>query len=128
MPKAKQLILSHENRPGMLAQIAQVLGDAEVNIIACLTSTSGTEGITHLVVDNTDNAKKAFARAALRCREEDVLQVELPNTPGELAKLATKLADKNINITLGYATSEKGSKKTSVVLAVSDLDKAAGIR
>ncbi len=128
MPKAKQLILSHENRPGMLAQIAQVLGDAKVNIIACLTSTSGTEGITHLVVDNTDNAKKAFARAALRCREEDVLQVELPNTPGELAKLATKLADQNINITLGYQTSTEGSGKASMVLVVSDLDKAAGIR
>ncbi len=121
MPKAKQLILSHENRPGMLAQIAQVLGDAEVNIIACLTSTSGTEGITHLVVDNTDNAKKAFARAGLRFREEDVLQVELPNTPGELAKLATKLADKNINITLGYQTSTAGSGKASMVLVVSDL-------
>ena len=128
MPKAKQLILSHENRPGMLAQIAQVLGDAEVNIIACLTSTSGTEGITHLVVDNTDNAKKAFARAGLRFREEDVLQVELPNTPGELAKLATKLADKNINITLGYQTSTAGSGKASMVLVVSDLDKAAGIK
>ncbi len=127
MPKAKQLTISHENRPGMLAQIAQVLGDAKVNILACLTTTSGSAGITHLIVDDADNARKAFARAGLRFREEDVLQIELPNTPGELAKFAGRLADKNINITLGYQTSTQSAGKASMVLAVSDLDKAAGI-
>ncbi len=128
MPKAKQLVLSHENRPGLLAQIAQVLGEAEVNILACLTTTSGSEGLTHLIVDNPDNARKVLARAGLRFREEDVLQIELPNEPGALAKFAGKLADKNINITLGYQTSTKGSRQASMVLAVSDIDKAAAIR
>jgi hypothetical protein len=128
MPKAKQITLSHENRPGLLAQIAQVLGDAKVNILACLTTTSDSEGLTHLIVDNPDSAKKALARAGLRFREEDVLQIELPNEPGALAKFASRLADKSINITLGYQTSTQGSKKASMVLAVSDLDKAAGLK
>jgi|SRR6266478_2957147 len=128
MPKATQIVLAHENRPGLLAQIAQVLGDAKVNILAFLTTTSASEGLTRLIVDNPDSAKKALARTALRFREEDVLHIELPNEPGALAKFAAKLADKNINITLGYAASERGSKKTSVVLAVSDLDKAMSIR
>jgi hypothetical protein len=128
MARAKQLTLSHENRPGMLAHIAQVLGDAKVNILACLTATSGSEGQTHLIVDNTDDAKKAFARVGLRYSEADVLEVELPNTPGALAKFAGKLADKNINITLGYQTSTQGSRKASVVLAVSNIDQAAGIK
>jgi hypothetical protein len=34
MAKARQLILSHENRLGMPARIAQALGNVEVNIIA----------------------------------------------------------------------------------------------
>jgi ACT domain len=46
MPKATQLTLSHQNRPGMLAHIAKVLGDAKVNILAYLTTTSGSEGLT----------------------------------------------------------------------------------
>jgi hypothetical protein len=128
LPKTTQLTLSHENLPGMLAHIAKVLGNAQVNILAFLTTTSGSEGLTHLIVDRLDTAKKAFASAGLVCTEADVLQLELPNTPGALAKFARKLAEEDINITLGYATSEKGSKKTSVVLAVSDLDKAAIIR
>ena len=128
MPKAKQFTVSHENLPGMLAHIAKVLGDAQVNILAFVTTTSGREGLTHLIVDRSDTANRALAGAGLAYTEADVLQLELPNVPGALAKFARKVAQEDINITLGYATSEKGSKKTSVVLAVSDLDKAAIIR
>jgi hypothetical protein len=39
MPKATQFTLSHEDRPGMLAHTAKVLGPANVNILACLTTT-----------------------------------------------------------------------------------------
>ena len=128
MPRVKQLSLSHENLPGMLASIAKVLGKENVNILSCLTMTSGTTGTTHLVVDNVEKAKKALANARLRYSEADVLRVELPNTPGALAKFAGKLAEEDINIILGYQTSAKGSRKASIVLAVSDLDKAARIR
>jgi hypothetical protein len=128
MARAKQFTVSHENLPGMLAHIAKVLGDAQVNILAFVTTTSGREGLTHLIVDRSDTANRALAGAGLAYTEADVLHFELPNAPGALAKFARKVAQKDINITLGYATSEKGSKKTSVVLAVSDLDKAAIIR
>jgi hypothetical protein len=128
MARAKQLTISHENRPGMVAEIAKVLGDAKVNILSCLTTTSGTEGVTQVVVDKVNKAEKALANAGLSFTEADVLSVELPNTPGALEKFARKLAEKNINITMGYATGGEGSRKTTVVLAVSDLDKAAGIR
>ena len=128
MPKATQFTLSHEDRPGMLAHTAKVLGAANVNILACLTTTSAGEGVTHLIVDNADRAKKALASAGLSYTETDVLQVELRNIPGALGEFASKLAEKDINITLGYQTAAKSSKKASVVLAVSDLDQAAGIR
>lgn len=128
MARATQFTLSHENLPGMLAHIAKVLGDAQVNILALVTTTSESEGLTHLIVDRSGTAKKAFASAGLVYTEAEVLQLELPNTPGALGKFARKLAEEDINITSGYATSEKGSKRTCVVLTVSDLDKAATIR
>jgi hypothetical protein len=121
MPKAKQFSVSHENRPGMLAEIAKALGDQKVSILSCLTTTSGTEGTTHLLVDNVNKARKALAGARLSYTEADALHVELPNKPGALGKFAMKLADNNINITSGYATGGKNSKKTTVVLSVSDL-------
>ena len=128
MPKAKQLSVRVENRPGTLAHVARVLGDAKVNILAFLTSTLGAEGSVQVVVDNVNKAKKALEGAGLAYTESDVLHVELPNVPGALGSFAGKLAAKEINITSGYQTTVKGSRKASVVLAVSDLDTAARVR
>jgi hypothetical protein len=128
MPRATQLVISHENLPGMLSSFAQVLGNEKVNILSCLTMTSGTTGTTFLVADNVEKAKKALTQARLSYTETDVLSIELPNTPGALARFVGKLAQEDINITLGYQTTTKGSRKATIVLAVSDLDKAATIR
>jgi hypothetical protein len=128
MAKAKQLTIPCENRPGTLAHIARTLGDAKVNILAFLTTTSGTEGSVQVVVDNVNKAKKALEGAGLSYSETDVLHVELPNLPGALGNFAVKLAAKEINVTSGYATVAKGVKKADVVLAVSDLEKAARVR
>jgi len=128
MPKAKQLSVRVENRPGTLAHVARILGDAKVNILAFLTSTLGAEGSVQVVVDNVNKAKKALEAAGLAYTESDVLHVELPNVPGALGNFAGKLAAKEINITSGYQTTVKGLRKASVVIAVSDLDTAARVR
>ncbi len=128
MAKARQFTVLCENRPGTLAHGAKVLGDAKLNILAMLVSTAGTEGCVRLVVDKPAKAKKALDGAGVHYTEEAVLHVELRNVPGALAAFAQKLADKCINITAGYQTAVKGSRKASVVLAVSDLDTAARVR
>jgi len=128
MPKAKQLIVSVENHPGTLAGVAKTFGDRKVNILAFLTTTSGAEGSVGVVVDDLNKARNALDREKLPFTEEDVLQVVLPNVPGALATFAGKLATKDINITSGYQTSVEGSKKATVVLAVSDLEKALRVR
>ena len=42
MPKEELTVLC-ENRPGTLAQVARVLGDAKVNILSFLTTSSRTQ-------------------------------------------------------------------------------------
>jgi hypothetical protein len=127
MLRAKELTLSHENlrdahkyRKGAWQRAS--------NILSCMTMMSGTTGTTYLVIDSVGKAKKAFASGRQPYTEADVLRVELPNTPGALARFAGKLTQEDINITLGYQTSTKGSRKVSIVLAVSDLAKADRIR
>ncbi len=88
MAKAKMLTVSSENRPGTLAHVVRVGGDAKVNILAFLTTTSGIEGAMQLVVDNVNQAKKALDGAGLSYTEADVLYVELPHQPGALGYFA----------------------------------------
>jgi hypothetical protein len=128
MPRAKQLTIPCENKPGTLAHVAKVLGDAKVNILAFMTTTCGAEGSVQVVVDNANKAKKALAGAGLSYSEADVLHVELRNLPGALGSFAGRLAAKEVNIASAFATTAKGAKKAGVVFAVSDLDKATPIR
>ena len=128
MPKATQLTISVANRPGTMAHVARVLGDAKVDIQAFLTTSSGSAGSVEVVVDNANKAKKALDREGLSYNEQAVLQVELPNKPGALGSFAAKLAAKGINVTTGYATTIKGAKKASIVLAVSNLEAASKVR
>jgi hypothetical protein len=128
MPRAAQLTISVQNRPGTLAHVARVLGDAKVDIRAFLTTSSGASGSVEVVVDNVKQAKQALDREGLSYSEQAVLHVELPHQPGALGHFAGKLAAKGINVTTGYATTSKGAKKASIVLAVSDLEAAAKVR
>ena len=124
MPKVNQLTVRCENRPGTLAHIAMVMGEAKVNILGFLLTTSGRKGFVKLVVDNAENAKAALENAGLPYTEEAVLHAKLANVPGALGRFARRLAAKDINITSGYQTIEKDSKRASVVLEVSSVDKA----
>ena len=105
MPKAKQLSIRVENRPGTLPHVARVLGDAKVNILAFLATTSGAA--MYIVLDDVNKAKKALEGAGFSCTEAEVLHVELPNMPGALGNFAGKLAAKDINISSGYQTTVK---------------------
>ena len=128
MPKARQFTIPCENRPGALADIAEILGDAKVNILALSTGTLGTDGWVRVIADDPGKAKKALDGAGLVFTEKAVLHVEIRNSPGALARFAGKLAAKGINITGGYQTATKGARKASIVLSVSALNTAARVR
>ncbi len=128
MPKAKQISVACENRPGTLASLASVLGGAKVNILAMNCTTAGREGTVCVIVDNPNKGKKALDAAGWSYTEADVLAIEVPNVPGALRKFADKLAAQGINITAAYATTAKGSRKAALIFEVSDLEKAARIR
>jgi hypothetical protein len=92
MAKVNQLTISLANQPGALAQVAQVLADAKVNILALLGSTSGTQGSAQVVVDNVSKARKALAQSGASYTEGSLDQFELNNKPGALAEITAKLA------------------------------------
>ena len=119
MAKLKQLTISLANRPKALAQMARVLADAKVNLLALLGNTTGPQGSAQVVVDDIRKAKKALEQALLPYSEGTVEEFELANKPGALADLTEKLAKKGINIDSAYASMPKGAKKAVIVIATS---------
>ncbi len=123
MPKVTQLVLNLQSKPGVLANVAGVLGKAGVNIEGiCAVETAG-RGKIRLLTSDAAKAEAALKAAKIRCGREEAISVPLENRPGAVAEVAQKLAQAKVNIKCTYATTG-GAAQAVVVLSVSNLPKA----
>src|ERR1019366_8741509 len=93
MQITKQLAIFLDNRPGMLARMADALANAKINIYAITTSDTVDHSVIRLVVSDYRKALHVFEEHGTLVVEDDVLMVEGSNKLGELAHLAHKLAE-----------------------------------
>ena len=121
MPRAKQLTVWVENRPGMLGEVGSALGAKKVNILAFMASVSDNRGTIRMVVDKPAAAKRVFAEHRWETTQEDVLMVALSDKPGTLGKVAHKLREASVNIEYAYAGLGPRARQVNVYLGVSDL-------
>lgn len=127
--KKTQFSIILANQTGALAHLAEVLAEAEVNMEAISLTDGVHTGVVKLVVDNPEPAREAFKRAELRCHEQQVLAVSLPNKPGALADLCKKLAEDGYSIDYIYGSACRcdGSDctcKAELMVSVADLEAA----
>lgn len=121
---ATQIVVFLENRPGALAELTEVLAQAEVNIEAILLEGSVDFGAVRLHVSSPRKAEKALRDADYEFRTGEAITLDLTNKPGELANVAKKLAKAKINIDALFGTTAPGTNKAEFVLMVNDAAKA----
>lgn len=119
--KAKQFTIRFTDRPGRLGEIASALWQKSVNIQAFLADIHAGQGRVHLVVDNPAIARKVFAAHGWNVTEEEIAALTLPDKPGSLAAVASKLGRVGINIEYAYTGPAKAKGKVNTYLAISDL-------
>jgi hypothetical protein len=112
-----------ENKPSQLGDLCSFLAENEINIDAI--------GVFHdtakLVVQQLNKAVKLLAKLNYTTELRDVLRVDLENRPGSLAEVTTKLGDEGINIEYCYGTLSRKGDMVSVILDVSNIDRAEKI-
>jgi len=124
MQITKQLAIFLDNRPGMLARVADALAEAKINIFAITTSDTVDHSVIRMVVSDHRKAMHVFEEHGTLVVDDDVVVVEGSNKPGELANLARKLAEAKINIEYCYSATPAEAKKGLLVLRVSNPAKA----
>ena len=124
MPKAKQLTIRVEDRPGILGEVASALGAEKVNILAFTAGVAEGRGVLHMVVDKPTAAQKVFAERGWETSEEDVVRVNLADKPGSLGRVAKRLGEAGVNIQYAYTGSAKSAERVNTYFAVSDLEAA----
>ena len=121
MPRNLTVILG--DKPGELARLGMVMGDASVNIKGLAAFTGDGRGVMHLLVDDADVERALAALKAAKigvADEREVLVVDIVDRPGTLGELTLELAEANVNVDLAYAT----FGDTQLVIATDDMDSA----
>ena len=124
MEITKQLAIFLDNRPGTLASVADALAEAKINIYAITTSDTVDHSVIRLVVSDYRKALDVFEAHGTLVVEDDVLMIEGPNKPGELAELAHRLARAKINIEYCYSATAPDARKGLLILRLSNPAKA----
>ena len=127
MPTTTQLVISGLSRPGVMAQVAQVLGEAKVNIKAFSAPEVTGAGKLRLLVADLERACAALKAAKIKFTQETALLLSLNNKPGALREVADLLTKARINIKCAYLTPSREGKRAIVVLTVSNTAKALTI-
>lgn len=96
------------NRPGTLADAAEALGRAGVNIEGVCGFPAGGEGVMHVLVEDADAGRRALEAAGLevRAEREVVILGQLPQQPGTLGTRLRRIADAGVNVDLLYNTED----------------------
>lgn len=117
---AKDLMISLEDKPGMLASLGEAFGKAGINIEGVCGIPCDEKGTFHILVEDVPKARQVLEGAMLRVLEErDVLVLDIKDAPGEFGIICRKIASAGVNINLCYLAT-----KTRLVLGVEDMAKA----
>ncbi len=115
-------VTGFEDRPGVVASIAEALGKAGINIEGLLGS--GKLGEIHVLVEDGDAAaaRSAIEGTGLQVGDaREAIVVSAEDRPGALGEVARKLADAGVNLDYVFIASN-----TRLVFVPDDVEKARG--
>jgi hypothetical protein len=124
MPKAKQLSAWVEDRPGMLGQVADALGEAKVSIRAFMAATFDGRGFVRVVVDKPAVARRVFRKHGWETTEDEVVEARIKDRPGALAAVADRLGERGVNVLYAYVGTARSATQVNLYLAVTDVKAA----
>jgi hypothetical protein len=127
MPIQKQLSVFLPNRPGVLARTCSVLSESGVNILAMAVHDTVDNAVVRFLVDQPTKAILLLEQEDFYLLEQDVVVLEIENSPGELARICQALAEADINILYAYCTAMVGQDRGSLVLRTDAPERALDV-
>ncbi len=125
--KVKQLSVFLENSPGRLYEATRALGDAGLNLRSLSIRDTAGFGVLRILVSDVVKARRVIMEKQLPARIDDVIAIEVDDTPGSLANNVLKLfLDYQVNVEYMYALAGTGpsSGKAVMIFRFSDNDRA----
>jgi len=113
-----------ENKSGRLAEVMRVLGAAQVNIRALSIADTSDFGILRIIVNDKEKALATLKANNFTVSKTEVIAVEVPDSPGGLAKILDLLDTQKVNVEYMYAFIERHSENAVIIFRFDENDKA----
>lgn len=121
------VVVVDDDRPGLLAELGELLGSANVNIHTLAASNVDGRGIIHLVVDDGEDAGELLAANGFKVDgRREVLSVTLDDRPGELGRYCRRLSQAGVSVQAVYVA-HRDAGETELIFSVDDLHSARKI-
>ena len=116
----KDLAIALDNRPGALAEMGNALGKAGVSVEGGGCWVFDGKAVAHFLFADGAAARNALENAGVRVlAEREVLVQRLrQDIPGQLGKIARKMAEAGVNIEVMYS-----DHANQLILVVDDMEK-----
>ena len=102
--KAKELIITTEDKAGMLAEVTSAISAQGVNIVSICAYSMEGKAVFMLLTNNIDKATAAAKTKGWKTEDSEVVVVELADKVGAAKEIAEKLKAKNVNLAYCYGT------------------------
>jgi len=122
--KATQLSVFLENKQGRLADVTKVLAGNGINIRALFIADTSDFGILRMIVDKPRKAVDILKSNAFTVKENEVLAVEVADTPGSLAQVLETLDKNSLNVEYLYCFVDKKRNAAVDIMRIQDIGKA----
>lgn len=120
----EEIVVAVDDRPGLLADIGELLGGAGVNIETLGAYDHDGFGVIHLVVDDGEDAGEILRANGFKVEmTRPVLTATIDDRPGELGRYCRRLTEAGVAISSAYVAKREGGE-TEMILAVDDLEAA----
>ena len=126
--KLKQLSIPLENSPGRLHDVTRALGDAGINLRAhCICDSTHDFGVLRILVSDLAKARGVIMEKYIPARVDDVVAVEIEDTPGSLAEILGLFLGTRVNVEYMYAVAGANLEKAVMVFHFNAIDQAIAI-
>lgn len=116
--KEKQISVFAENKPGILSNIVELLGDADIDIRALSLADTTDFGIARMIVSNTQKALDILKENGFAVKCTEVVSLDMDDTPGGLSKILKTLKANDISVEYLYAFVDESGSGARVVMRV----------
>lgn len=125
--KVEQVSIFIENKTGRLAEVTEILGDADISIRALSLADTSDFGILRLIVDKPDSAIEVLKEKGFTVSKTQVVAVEVPDKPKGLNGILTILDKGGVNVEYMYAFVERSGTNAVIIFRFDNAEEAIGV-